>query len=483
MEINRMISAYNFNDGELSRIKYIVIHYVGALGGAEENCKYYAGGSRGASAHYFVGFNGAIWQSVEDCNIAWHCGAKAYEHPECRNANSIGIELCVRKKDTGTLKATDRDWYFEDETVWAAAELTRYLMKKYNVPASHVLRHYDVTGKICPNPYVYNTTDHTWDEFKNLINDTGQGKEESTAQLYRVRKNWEDAKSQIGAFYVLENAKAACKEGYTVYDEAGKAVYENKPQKTESGQTEGAATGSTEEKEIWDFLRGKGLNACAAAGIMGNLYAESGLRANNLQNSFEKKLGMDDTGYTAAVDNGSYTNFVHDGAGYGLAQWTFYSRKQALLGWAKAAGLSIGDLKMQLSFLWMELKGYSAVMERLNGAGNVREASDAVLLEYEKPADQSEEVQEKRAVFGQSFYDMYAERKAEPEVPYKVRVDILDLNIRTGAGTNYAKTGEHTGAGVFTIIEEKAGAGAEKGWGKLKSGAGWISLDYCTKLK
>ena len=73
---------------------------------------------------------------------------------------------------------------------------------------------------------------------------------------------------------------------------------------------------------------------------------------------------------------------------------------------------------------------------------------------------------------------MYAERKQEPEVPYKVRVDIIDLNIRTGAGTNYAKTGEHTGKGVFTITEEKAGAGAEKGWGKLKSGAGWISLDY-----
>lgn len=59
---------------------------------------------------------------------------------------------------------------------------------------------------------------------------------------------------------------------------------------------------------------------------------------------------------------------------------------------------------------------------------------------------------------------------------------ILDLNIRTGAGTNYAKTGETTGKGVFTIVEVKAGQGASAGWGRLKSGAGWISLDYATRL-
>ena len=148
-KVNRMISKYNFNSGSVSRIKYIVIHYVGALGGAKENCAYYGGGNRGASAHYFVGFAGEIWQCVEDKNIAWHCGASSYRHPECRNANSIGIEMCVRKKSTETMNATDKDWYFEKATVQSAVELTKYLMKKYNVPAERVIRHYDVTGKIC----------------------------------------------------------------------------------------------------------------------------------------------------------------------------------------------------------------------------------------------------------------------------------------------------------------------------------------------
>ena len=167
MQINKLLTPYNFTDANnVGRIKYIVIHYVGALGGAKANCQYYAGQYIGASAHYFVGFEGEIWQSVPDEDVAWHCGANSYKHKECRNSNSIGIELCVRKRDTSRLGAEDKDWYFEDETVAAAVELTKYLMKKYGVPASRVIRHYDVTGKICPNPYVYNTTAHTWDEFK-----------------------------------------------------------------------------------------------------------------------------------------------------------------------------------------------------------------------------------------------------------------------------------------------------------------------------
>ena len=167
MEINKLLTPYNYSNGELSRIKYIVIHYVGALGGAEANCKYYASRYVGASAHYFVGFSGEIWQSVEDKNIAWHCGAKTYIHPECRNSNSIGIELCVRNK--GSQSDTSRDWYFEDATVASAKQLTKQLMEQYAVTEDHVIRHYDVTGKICPNPYVYNHTSHTWDDFKDSL--------------------------------------------------------------------------------------------------------------------------------------------------------------------------------------------------------------------------------------------------------------------------------------------------------------------------
>lgn len=210
------------------------------------------------------------------------------------------------------------------------------------------------------------------------------------------------------------------------------------------------------------------------------------------------------------------------------------STKQALLNHAKQAGVSIADLNMQLGFLWEELQGYTAVMDALKKAGSVRAASDAVLTGYEKPADQSETVKKKRAEYGEGYYKKYAAgngtkyyrvrkswtdaasqlgaftslenaksackagytvyddngkavytaagQQTSAGVPFSVQVDILDLNIRTGAGTNYAKTGETTGKGVFTIVEVKAGQGASAGWGRLKSGAGWISLDYATRL-
>ena len=144
---------------------------------------------------------------------------------------------------------------------------------------------------------------------------------------------------------------------------------------------------------------------------MGNLDAESGLKPKNLQNSYEKKLGYTDDSYTAAVDNGSYGNFVKDSAGYGLAQWTYWSRKQNMLTFARAAGKSIGDLEMQLDFLCKELKeSYPTVYNKLKTAASVREASDIVLTQFERPADQREAVKLKRANMGQKYYNQYAKK-------------------------------------------------------------------------
>lgn len=165
---------------------------------------------------------------------------------------------------------------------------------------------------------------------------------------------------------------------------------------------------------IWNFFKGKGLNHFAIAGIMGNLYAESGFKPTNLQNAYEKKLGYTDDSYTAAVDNGSYGNFVKDSAGYGLAQWTYWSRKQALLEYARSAGKSIGDLGMQLDFMWKEMQGYKSMMTTLNGATSILEASNAVLMQYERPADQGESVQQKRAGYGKTYYDKYAQSAPTP---------------------------------------------------------------------
>lgn len=184
-----------------------------------------------------------------------------------------------------------------------------------------------------------------------------------------------------------------------------------------------ALKGTTTEEKIWNFLKDNGLNDFGAAGLMGNLYAESALRPTNLQNTYEKKLGMTDAEYTAAVDNGTYCNFVKDCAGYGLAQWTYWSRKQNLLDFAKSAGKSIGDLEMQLSFLIKELKsGYASVLQTLKTATSVFVASNAVLLKYERPANQGTSVQNARASYGQKYYDKYAKPAKKEETPMSTKI-------------------------------------------------------------
>ena len=84
---------------------------------------------------------------------------------------------------------------------------------------------------------------------------------------------------------------------------------------------------------------------------------------------------------------------------------------------------------------------------------------------------------------GVNIYTPNTSTKAAPDVPFTVKVSISNLNIRKGPGTDYAKTGKFTGKGVFTIVEVQSGQGASAGWGRLKSGAGWISLDYAAKIK
>lgn len=188
------------------------------------------------------------------------------------------------------------------------------------------------------------------------------------------------------------------------------------------------------EEKIWKFLKSKGFTDFGVAGLMGNLYAESGLSPINLQNSYEKKLNFTDQSYTQAVDNGGYTNFVKDAAGYGLAQWTYWSRKQNLLNYARSVGKSIGDLDMQLEFLCKELSGYSAVWKTLQSAKSVFEASNAVLLQYERPANQSEAVQNKRASYGQAYYDKFAQSMTKEGVGSLTAIERLIATAKAEEG-------------------------------------------------
>lgn len=174
--------------------------------------------------------------------------------------------------------------------------------------------------------------------------------------------------------------------------------------------------GKNVEEQVWNFLKNKGLNNYGVASMMGNLYAESGLNPKNLENAGNAKLGMTDDEYTMAVDNGTYTKeqFVHDGFGYSLPQWTWHGRKKAYYEYVKSKSKSVGDLETSLEFLYKELsESYKSVLNTLKTAQSVLEASNAVLLKFECPADQSVTVQNKRAAYGQNYYNKYANKGSD----------------------------------------------------------------------
>ena len=160
----------NYVAGRTQPVRYIVMHYTANNGDtAKNNCDYYhrVGGLQ-ASAHYFVDEYGAM-QSVHEDDTAWHCGARAYWHPECRNGNSIGIEMCSRKRADGS-------YYIKPETVANAAALAREIMQRYGIDTDHVLRHYDVTGKRCPMPWVDDPAQ--WTAFLAMLTPEHQNDEE-----------------------------------------------------------------------------------------------------------------------------------------------------------------------------------------------------------------------------------------------------------------------------------------------------------------
>ena len=187
-------------------------------------------------------------------------------------------------------------------------------------------------------------------------------------------------------------------------------------------------TGKTIEEKIWNYLLKWLPNEFAVAGIMGNLKAESNFKTNNLQNSFEQKLGLTDETYTVAVDEDVYQNFVKDGAGYGLAQWTFWSRKELLLKTAKERKVSISDLELQLDVIIFEMSANKSLMADLNGAVSVRQSAEAVLKKYEKPADQSNKVVDKRTELGQAIYNQF-----HATAPKLYRVQVGAFGIKANA--------------------------------------------------
>ena len=177
MKINfKQCNRSNFMGGRSAPILWLTLHFTSGDGDtAKNNADYFAReGDLRASAHYFVDTN-EIWQSVKDSDTAWHCGRErgGSYYNDCRNANSIGIEMCSVIRN-GV-------YVIPEATMKRAAKLTRELMAKYHIPVSRVCRHYDVTRKNCPEPWIRNP--QLWEKFKTML--TEKEVEDMTEQQTR----------------------------------------------------------------------------------------------------------------------------------------------------------------------------------------------------------------------------------------------------------------------------------------------------------
>lgn len=180
------------------QVDWIVVHYTSNHGDtAKNNADYFAREklSSPASAHFFVDET-EIWSSVPVFRVAYHCGAKTYKHPHCRNTNSLGVEICM----------LDKQGRVRMDAIRNAAGLVRELMTKYDIDADHVIRHWDVTGKDCPAPMVDDP--ELWEQFLDMLK---EGDEEmKTYQYVKDMPGWAQA-----------SVTKAIQKGIVAMDESG----------------------------------------------------------------------------------------------------------------------------------------------------------------------------------------------------------------------------------------------------------------------
>lgn len=156
--------------------KFIVVHYTGCRGSARSVARSMVRNK--VSTHYICDEVEVI-HAVDECDfVAWHC-ATTRKKTFCNatNWNSIGVDLCTKKDDWGSRSAADCDWYFEPETIRNAARLIGGLAVRFDIPMASIVRHYDVTHKECPRPFVGDdinthtgkTGNDAWADFLRMI--------------------------------------------------------------------------------------------------------------------------------------------------------------------------------------------------------------------------------------------------------------------------------------------------------------------------
>lgn len=427
---NKTPRAYR-NSSSTGKISKITIHHMAGCISVESCGSWFAQSSAKCSSNYGIDSTGKIALYVPEGYRSW-CSSNG-------DNDNIAITIEIANSKSGN------PWPVSDKALAACIDLCVDICQRNGIEqlvytgttSGNLTRHDMFCNKVCPGPYLGGKFPYIVEQVNAKL-----GKPlEITASSVKPNLQYGDDNS-----YVSKCQELLMKLGYSIGVKAPTGYFGSNTlaavklfqsaNKLEIDGIVGPKTWATlfsdkavkyvapaatttssksDEETIWDFLYAKLGNAYGAAGMMGNLQAESALRSTNLQNTYEKSLGYTDAEYTAAVDSGKYTKFASDSAGYGLAQWTYGTRKANLLAYAKSEGKSIGDLGMQLNFLWKELsESYTGVLTSLKTAKSVKAASDVVLTQFERPLNQGDSVKATRAGYGQTFYDKYAKASSSP---------------------------------------------------------------------
>lgn len=203
----RKANSKNFSQikRSLSNIHYIVVHYTaGKKDTARNNVDAFATHITKTSAHFFVDEK-EVAQSVPVDHPAWHCGGEKYKngapapfYGKCLNANSIGVEMCSR--------FIDGNFYIPEDTRIRTARFVAELMRKYKVPIKNVIRHYDVTGKYCPEPWIRNPRE--WDQFKDMVSKIFYEMEDEKHGEVQEEKDQEGVQEEMKYYETLDQIPA-----------------------------------------------------------------------------------------------------------------------------------------------------------------------------------------------------------------------------------------------------------------------------------
>lgn len=249
--------------------------------------------------------------------------------------------------------------------------------------------------------------------------------EEAPVEWYCITQDYDKAEYYYYQFSPKWNPAAyVLDRGLDVITDApyiGVSFYEDWQGGISTQSVCAAAYASYEQKTFTFLITELKLEPAQAIGIMANISAESAFVPNNLQEKYEKLYKYNDASYTSAVDNGKYRystyknakdSFVHDSAGYGLCQWTFYTRKQGLYEYAKSKKTSISDFQMQLEYLKSELeKGYGSMMKTIRSYPNTAKgAYDTAALfckKFEAPSNTAVRMKERGLLAQNSYWKEY----------------------------------------------------------------------------